>query len=77
MSPMTVPAIDPKPLLSYMAKHQGECSFDQAMQVLQKQGLSESDARDGIWRLLSDGTIYFTDDRRLLRLLPAVEKIAG
>ncbi len=76
MSPMAVHAIDPKPLLTYMAKNRGECSFDEAMEVLQKHGLSESDARDGIWRLLSNGTICFTDDRRL-RLPPAVAKIAG
>lgn len=60
-----VPWIDPEPVLKLISEKGGECSFDDAMNALVKLGMAQSVARDGLWRLLSDGTIAFTTDRHL------------
>jgi hypothetical protein len=60
-----VPWIDPEPVLKLIKDKGGECSFDEAMNALVKLGMAQSVARDGLWRLLSDGTIEFTTDRHL------------
>jgi hypothetical protein len=64
--------IDPKPLLQYLKTQGGECSFDQAVQTLEVQGLDANDARDTLWRWLAQGIIEFTTDR-FLRLPRANE----
>jgi DNA-binding transcriptional regulator PaaX len=63
----TTRSIDPKPLLHLLEEHGGECTFDDGIHVLTREGLSENDARDALWRLLSQGIVEFTTDR-LLRL---------
>ena len=61
-----VPSIDPEPLLNLIRQKGGECSFEEAMKVVEVElGMTESAARDALWRLLSDGTIEFTTDRHL------------
>jgi hypothetical protein len=77
MSAMALPAIDPRPLLQFLQSHGGECSFDDAMNVLRRQGLDDTDARDGLWRWLSVGLIIFTPDRRLRLANMPLERAAG
>lgn len=60
-----IPWIDPEPVLNLIKAKGGECSFDEAMNALVELGMTEAAARDGLWRLLSDGTIEFTTDRHL------------
>lgn len=72
-----IPVIDPQPILQLINTRGGECSFDEAIEVLQKQGLNQSDARDGLWRLLSQGIIEFTSDRKLKLPRPVLERAAG
>lgn len=74
---VVTPVIDPEPVLQLINTHGGECSFDAAIEVLQKQGLNQSDARDGLWRLLSHGIIEFTSDRKLRLPHPGLERAAG
>ena len=64
-SMMTRPAVDPRPLLRFIAEKGGESPFDEALQVFVQIGMTESQARDTLWKLLSNGTIEFTTDRRL------------
>lgn len=64
-SMMTPRTVDPQPLLGFIADKGGESSFDDALQMFVKIGMTPSQARDTLWRLLSDGTIEFTTDRRL------------
>lgn len=66
---------DTRPLLALMQRNDGKCTFADAVQVLIRQGLSASDARDMIWQLLSDGTVDFTTSRELR--LPCTTKKAG
>lgn len=72
-----VPVVDPRPVLDLIKKKGGECSFDDGVTSLEARGLSKSDARDAIWRLLSQGIIEFTTDRHLRLPHPALEKAAG
>ena len=65
MNAMPLPAIDPQPVLNLIQQRGGECSFSEAMDTLINLGMTESAARDALWRLLSDGTIEFTTDRNL------------
>jgi DNA-binding transcriptional regulator PaaX len=60
-----VPWVDPKPVLELIKEKGGECSFDEAMNALVELGMTQAAARDGLWRLLSDGQIEFTTDRHL------------
>jgi hypothetical protein len=57
--------IDPKPVLDLIEQKGGECSFDEAMDALVRLGIPKTAARDGLWQLLSDGSIEFTADRKL------------
>ncbi len=59
------PAIDPKPLIELLQRQGGECSFDDGVRALEVGGLSKDDARDVVWRLLSQGVVEFTTDREL------------
>jgi len=65
-----VPIIDPEPILS-LIRQRGECSFDDAINVLRERGMDSTRARDAIWQLLSDGVIQFTTDRHLT--MPAAD----
>jgi hypothetical protein len=59
-------AVDSEPVLA-LIDERGECSFGDAMKVLTDVGVTPSDARDTLWRLLSVGKLEFTAER-LLRL---------
>jgi hypothetical protein len=61
----STPNIDPEPILRHMAAKGGNCSFEEAMQLYLRLGMTPTQARDALWRLLSDGAIEFTVDRRL------------
>lgn len=67
--------VDTKPLLRMM-EQKGKCNFADSLQAFTRQGLSASEARDTIWRLLSEGLIEFTTDRQL-RLPRLMKKVAG
>jgi len=70
-----VPVIDPRPVLTLIKQKGGECSFDEAILVLeQSQHLTQPAARDALWRFLSDGTIVFTTDRHLTAPKPIRER---
>lgn len=71
-----VPTIDPTPLVQFLEENGGESSFEDAVGVLQTRGLTPNDARDVVWRLLSQGVIEFTTDRAV-RLRPVGSKVAG
>lgn len=79
MNAMAVPSLDRTLLLELLSKNGGECSFDEALKaIIQGLRMTESDARDAVWRLLSQGYVEFTPDRRLR--LPAqvkLERAAG
>jgi hypothetical protein len=69
-------SIDPKPLVDFIKNQGGECSFDDGVHFLSATGLSENEALDALWRLLSWGDVAFTPDRRLRLPHPAQEKVA-
>src|ERR1017187_5717175 len=58
MNAMPVPhVIDPKPVLDLIEQKGGECSFDEALDALVHLGMKRAAARDGLWQLLSDGSL--------------------
>lgn len=65
--------VDPAPLTKHLEEH-AESTFDEALRIFKNAGLSETQARDEVWQLLSQGVIEFTTDRRLrlpTRIVPA------
>lgn len=71
-----VPTIDPTPLIRLIEERGGQCSFEDAVEVFQTRGLTPNDARDAVWRLLSQGVVEFTTDRAV-RLRTMGSKVAG
>jgi len=57
--------IEIAPLFELIERNGGECSFSDGLKALNQLGMSESQARDMLWRLLSDGSIEFTVERHL------------
>ena len=59
--------IDDKALFRLLDNRGGECSFEDAVGAFRSQGITDDDARDEIWRLLSHGQLVFTPDRHLTK----------
>ena len=72
-----VPMIDPTPIVSLIQAHGGQCSFDEAVLAFRNLGMSESSARDALWRLVSDGSVTFTVDRQLALPRPSRFDVAA
>ena len=72
-------AFDPTLITSLLQKHGGTYPFSDLVDALIRGGLTEAEARDFVWRLLSEGFVQFTSDRKQIRLLPEepAEKVAG
>ena len=62
----SVRTIDPRPIFALIERQGGECSFDEATRAFTELGMTESEARDALWQLLSDGALEFTTERRLM-----------
>jgi len=74
----SVRIVDPRPLVGRILAAGGTCSFDDALVLLRDDGLTESEARDALWRLLSQGVLEFTPERQItVPKNPALEKVAG
>lgn len=72
-------AFDPALIVSVLEEHGGKYPFFKLTAVLGQLGLSEAEARDFVWRLLSEGVIRFSSDRNDVQLAPEerAEKVAG
>ena len=68
--------IDPRPVFALIKRQGGECSFEEATRAFTELGMTESDARDALWQLLSDGALEFTAERRLM-MPPTLARAAG
>lgn len=73
----TLKAFDRMPVLDYLAQHGGEASFEELLRTLERLGMSESDGRDALWRLLSQGFVEFTAERRVRIPNRELERAAG
>lgn len=77
MSAMAVhAAVDPTPVLEHLRQQQ-ESAFKEVLNIFTNNGLSEGEARDAVWQLLSRGLIEFTTDRRLRLPAQTVPAAAG
>ena len=68
--------VDPTPVIRHLREHE-ESAFDDALAVLTNTGMTDSEARDAVWQLLSRGLIEFTTDRRLRLPARTVPAAAG